>query len=141
MSGTTFIAYMIPLQSIYKYTKSVEPYLCLFSLLRFLQDPTDKNKQATPTPNMKCHQTEQSTCGRSVGGIVISQRAFTAFLFWVGEILQDFKRPKQALINALIICPQNRLLDFTLQSYYIFLIFANLLTQKYIKIRHPCPKT
>ena len=46
---------------------------------------------------MKCHQTEQSNKGRSVGGIVISQRAFTAFLFWVCEILQDFAVPKQAL--------------------------------------------
>ena len=27
-----------------------------------------KNKQATPTPNMKCHQTEQSTSGRSAAG-------------------------------------------------------------------------
>ena len=57
-------------------------------------------KHITPTPNMKCHQTEQSTRGRSAGGIVISQRAFTAFLFWVCEILQDFRSPKQALINA-----------------------------------------
>ena len=38
--------------------------------------------------------------GCSAGGIVISQRAFTAFLLWVGEILQDFVTPKQALINA-----------------------------------------
>ena len=52
----------------YKYTKSVEPYLCLFSDLRFLQDPTNKNKHITPTPNMKCHQTEQSTHGRSAAG-------------------------------------------------------------------------
>ena len=77
--------------------KSVEPYLCLFSITRFLQDPTDKNKQATPTPNMKFHQIEPSTKDALQGGIVTSQRAFTAFLFWVGEILQDFKRPKQAL--------------------------------------------
>ena len=27
-------------------------------------------------------------------------RAFTAFLLWAGEILQDFIVPKQALINA-----------------------------------------
>ena len=78
----------------------MEPYLCLFSDSRFLQDPANKNKQATPTPNMKCHQTERSTCGRSVGGIVISQRAFTAFLLWASEILQDSESPKQALINA-----------------------------------------
>ncbi|MEE1069561.1 MAG: hypothetical protein U0K81_03715 [Paludibacteraceae bacterium] len=28
--------------------------------MRFLQDPTNKNKQVTPTPNMRCHQTELS---------------------------------------------------------------------------------
>ena len=87
------------------YEKSVEPYLCLFSHQRFLQDPTNKNKHITPTPNMNSHQTEQSTEGRSAGGIYISQRAFTAFLLWVCEILQDFWWPKQALINAFIICP------------------------------------
>ena len=53
--------------------KSVEPYLCLFSFLRFRKDPVNKNTQLTPTPNMKCHQTEQSTAGRSAGGIYISQ--------------------------------------------------------------------
>ena len=73
---------------------------------------------------MKCHQTEQSTEGCSVGGIVISQRAFTAFLSWVCEILQDFKRPKQALINAFIICLQSQLLDFALQRYKLFFIYA-----------------
>ena len=26
-----------------------------------------------------------------------AQRAFTAFLLWAGEILQDFRKPKQAL--------------------------------------------
>ena len=49
---------------------------------------------------MKCHQTEQSNKGCSAGGIVISQRAFTAFLLWASEILQDSEMPKQALINA-----------------------------------------
>ena len=51
---------------------------------------------------MKCHQTEQSNKGCSAGGIVISQRAFTAFLLWASEILQDSEMPKQALINAFI---------------------------------------
>ena len=50
------------------YEKSVEPYLCLFSKRRFLQDPTNKNEQDTPTLNMKSHQTEQSTRGRSAAG-------------------------------------------------------------------------
>ena len=52
----------------YQYRKSVEPYLCLFSISRFRNDPTNKNKQVTPTPNMKCHQTEQSTRGCSAAG-------------------------------------------------------------------------
>ena len=51
---------------------------------------------------MKSHQTEQSNKGCSAGGIVISQRAFTAFLLWASEILQDSEMPKQALINAFI---------------------------------------
>ena len=42
--------------------------LCLFSISRFRNDPTNKNKQVTPTPNMKCHQTEQSTRGCSAAG-------------------------------------------------------------------------
>ena len=110
--------------------KSVEPYLCLFSITRFLQDPTNKNKHITPTPNMKCHQTELSTAGRSAGGIYISQRAFTAFLLWVGEILQDFVIPKQALINAFRICLQSQSLNFALQSYNIFLNCANIFCVK-----------
>ncbi len=43
---------------------------------------------------MKRHQTEQSTYGRSAGGIVISQRAFTAFLLWVDEIFAGFRYTK-----------------------------------------------
>ena len=74
---------------------------------------------------MKRHQTEQSTEGRSAGGIVISQRAFTAFLLWVCEILQDFAVPKQALINAFIICLQNRLLNFAVQRYEKCATYAN----------------
>ena len=48
---------------------------------------------------MKCHQTEQSTRDALRRDIHIP-RAFTAVLLWAGEILQDFRKPKQALINA-----------------------------------------
>ena len=33
--------------------------------------------------------------------------------------------PKQALINAFIICLQSQLLDFALQRYKLFFIYAN----------------
>ena len=77
-----------------------------------------RNKQITPTPNMKCHQTEQSNKGCSAGGIYISQRAFTAFLFWVCEILQDFAVPKQALINAFYNMSAKPIARIALQRYY-----------------------
>ena len=75
---------------------------------------------------MKSHQTEQSDKGCSAGGIVISQRAFTAFLLWASEILQDSEMPKQALINAFIICLQNRLLGFAVQNYEKKCIYARI---------------
>ena len=49
---------------------------------------------------MKCHQTEQSTKDALRAGYTYPIRAFTAFLFWIGRNLPDFKSPKQALINA-----------------------------------------
>ena len=67
---------------------------------------------------MKCHQTEQSNKGCSAGGIYISQRAFTAFLFWVCEILQDFAVPKQALINAFYNMSAKPIARIALQRYY-----------------------
>ena len=99
-------------------------------ILRFevLVNLSYKNKQRTPTPNMKCHQTERSTCGRSAGGIYISQRAFTAFLFWIGRNLPDFKSPKQALINAFYNMSAN--FWFAVQRYYIFFILASTYTKK-----------
>ena len=83
----------------YKYRKSVEPYLCLFSNLRFLQDPATRISKLTPTPNMKCHQTEQSRrmlCGRDSH----IPKGVYCLLALGCEILQDFRLPKQALINA-----------------------------------------
>ena len=52
--------------------------------------------------------------------IYISQRAFTAFLLWVGEILQDFVTPKQALINAFYLCLQTFLGFATAKLLYFF---------------------
>ena len=66
----------------------------LILLLEVLENLSYKNKQATPTPNMKCHQTEPSTKGRSAGGIYISQRAFTALLLWIGEKVSSFLTAK-----------------------------------------------
>ena len=71
---------------IYKEKRDTLPLLIL--LLEVLEKPCNKNKQVTPTPNMKCHQTEQSTYGRSAGGIYISQRAFTASCFGLRESFQ-----------------------------------------------------
>ena len=87
---------------------------------------------------MKSHQTEQSNKGCSAGGIVISQRAFTAFLLWASEILQDSEMPKQALINAfynMSAKPIARLCDC---KGTIFFSFLQVHTQKN---RHSCPKT
>ena len=83
--------------------KSVEPYLCLFSVTRFLQDPTNKNKQETPTPNMNSHQTEQSTVGRSAAGYTYPIRAFTAILLWAGEIFAGFRYTKTSANKRFLI--------------------------------------
>ena len=83
----------------YKYTKSVEPYLCLFFVSRFWNTyPIRISKQR---PRRIWNATKQSSPQRMLcGGIVISQRAFTAFLLWIGWNFPDFDTPKQALINA-----------------------------------------
>ena len=91
-----------------------------------------KNKQATPTPNMKCHQTEQSTKDALRAGYTYPIRAFTAFLFWIDWKFPSFRKPKQALINAFIICLQNRLLNFALQSYNKIYGYANFWLKKFI---------
>jgi hypothetical protein len=51
-------------------------------------------------------------------------------LVWIGRNLPDFKRPKQALINAFTICPLNRFIGFALQNYNIFLIRARKTSKK-----------
>ena len=40
-----FVGSWLQTPRLYKYIKSVEPYLCLFLTTRFLQDPIHKNKQ------------------------------------------------------------------------------------------------
>jgi hypothetical protein len=76
-------------------------------------------------PNRAVHD------GTLCGGIVISQRAFTPFLFRIGWNFPDFTMPKQALINAFYnmsaqsVNSHKRLSsNFTLQNYYIFLNWA-----------------
>ena len=63
---------LVPNRS-YNHKKSVEPYLCLFSERRFLQDPTNKNKQETPTLNMKMPPNRAVHAWTLCGGIYISQ--------------------------------------------------------------------
>ena len=69
------------LQTTREYIKKAWNLTIAYSLIRGSGIPFRKNKHITPTPNMKCHQTEQSR-RMLCGGIYISQRAFTAFLFW-----------------------------------------------------------
>ena len=45
---------------LYGHKKSVESFLVIL-FPEALVNPLNENKQATPTPNMKCHQTEQPT--------------------------------------------------------------------------------
>ena len=127
VSGATSKGHRLQTPSWYKYTKSVEPYLCLFSIVRFRNDLSYKNKQETPTPNMNSHQTEPSR-RMLCGGIIISQRAFTAFLFRIGWNFPDFTMPKQALINAFyyvyypspLMCrhPQRRFTGAKVHNYF-----------------------
>ena len=85
-----------------------------------LVKPSYKNKQRTPTPNMKCHQTEQSTYGRSVAGYTYPKGRLLPSCFGWNEILQDFKLPKQALINAFYLCLQTFLGFATAKLLYFF---------------------
>ena len=74
--------------------------ILLILLLEVLEKPFNKNKQVTPTPNMKCHQTEQSTNGRSAAGYTYPNGRLLPSCFGFVKFLQDFRSPKQALINA-----------------------------------------
>ena len=88
----------------YKHTKSVEPYLCLFSISRFRNDPTNKNMQATPTPNMKCHQTEQSTCGRSAAGYTYPNGRLLLSCFGLVKF-SGFRYAKTSANKRFLLCP------------------------------------
>ena len=83
----------------YKYRKSVEPYLCLFSFLRYRKDLASKNKQLTPTPEYECHQTEPSRrmlCRRDSH----IPKGVYCLLVLRWRKFPVFRKPKQALINA-----------------------------------------
>ena len=53
----------------YKYTKAWNLTFAYSQIRGSCKTLSYKNKQRTPTPNMKCHQTEQSTMGRSAAGL------------------------------------------------------------------------
>ena len=78
-------------------TKKRGTLLLLILFPEALVNPLNENKQATPTPNMNSHQTEQSTAGRSAGGIYISQRGvYCLLVLGLVRNLPDFRKPKQA---------------------------------------------
>ena len=56
------------------------------------------------------------------GGIVISQRAFTAFLFWAIMKFTRFRDTKTSANKRFLLCLQT--FGLRLQNYYIFLICA-----------------
>ena len=94
-----------------------------YSLYRSFSMPFRKDEQRMPTPNVKIYPIERSR-RMLCGGIVMSQRAFIAILFWAIKKIPDSYRLKPALINAFIICLQSQLLDFALQRYELFFIYA-----------------
>ena len=63
--------------------------------------------------------------GRSVAGYTYPKGRLLPSCFGLRKF-PVFKKPKQALINAFIICLQSQSLNFALQSYNIFLNYANL---------------
>ena len=58
------------------------PYYCLFSNLRFLQDPSHKNKQRTPTPNMNTTK-QRRPLKDALRQDIHTPKAFIATLSWM----------------------------------------------------------
>ena len=84
---------------LYGHKKSVESFLVIL-FPEALVNPLNENKQATPTPNMKCHQTEQSTRDALRRDIHIPKGVYCLLVLGLVRNLPDFRKPKQALINA-----------------------------------------
>ena len=74
-----------------------------------LVNPLNENKQATPTPNMNCHQTEQSTRDALRRDIHIPKGVYCLLVLGLVRNLPDFRKPKQALINAFNMSANHRL--------------------------------
>ena len=84
---------------LYGHKKSVESFLVIL-FPEALVNPLNENKQATPTPNMKCHQTKQSTRDALRRDIHIPKGVYCLLVLGLVRNLPDFRKPKQALINA-----------------------------------------
>ena len=84
---------------LYGHKKSVESFLVIL-FPEALVNPLNENKQATPTPNMKCHQTELSTRDALRRDIHIPKGVYCLLVLGLVRNLPDFRKPKQALINA-----------------------------------------
>jgi hypothetical protein len=84
---------------LYGHKKSVESFLVIL-FPEALVNPLNENKQATPTPNMKCHQTEQSTRDALRRDIHIPKGVYCLLVLGLVRNLPDFRKPKQTLINA-----------------------------------------
>ena len=84
---------------LYGHKKSVESFLVIL-FPEALVNPLNENKQATPTPNMNCHQTEQSTRDALWRDIHIPKGVYCLLVLGLVRNLPDFRKPKQALINA-----------------------------------------
>ena len=84
---------------LYGHKKSVESFLVIL-FPEALVNPLNENKQATPTPNMNCHQTEQSTRDALRRDIHIPKGVYCLLVLGLVRNLPDFRKPKQALINA-----------------------------------------
>ena len=100
VSGATSKGHRLQTPRWYKYRKSVEPYLCLFSNLRFLQDPSIRI--SNERPRRIWNATKQSNPLRDAlrRDSHIPKGVYCLLALDRVEILQDFITPKQALINA-----------------------------------------
>lgn len=100
------------------YTKKREQDTCLFSILRFLQDPATRINNISPRRYV---HTPQGCCG------YISRGHLSPSCFGWLRNLAGFRTPKQASINAFCI--------FTSQRYNNFCILPNTSCILLIKIK------
>ena len=81
-----------------------------------LVKPSYKNKQRTPTPNMKCHQTEPSRrmlCRRDIH----IPKGVYCLLVSDRMKVSSFQVTKTSANKRFLLCLPNRLLGFAVQRY------------------------